>query len=142
MPHWISIGVYSVFGYRVINNYCIWLLSGKLPTEVDITDVPKEPILPKTTELPSSMLSKMKKNTSDSHLFISQHRRTLPARTKQNSDSRLITYHHHQQQFQHKGTECTGDMLPLPLVQETILSAVALDSESIPPPLPPKPIAT
>jgi hypothetical protein len=115
----------------------------KLPIEIDITDVPKDPILPTTTELPSPMLSKMKKNTSGSHLFISQHRPTLPARTKQNSDSRLIYYQQHDHHGQHhKGIGCTRDMLPLQPVQETSLSAVTLDSESTPPPLPPKPIAT
>jgi capsule polysaccharide export protein KpsC/LpsZ len=51
---------------------------------------------------------------------------------KQNSDSRLIIYHHQQH---HKGTGCTRDILPLPLVQETTLSAVALDSELTPPPI-------
>ena len=112
-------------------------LLGKLPIEVDINDVPKDPILPKTTKFPPPMLSKMKKDTSNSHLF-SQHLPTLPARFKQNSDSRLINY-------QHKHTRCIKDTVPLKLVQETTLSALALNSEEsepAPPPLPPKPIAT
>ena len=114
-------------------------MSGKLPIEVDTNDVPKDPILPQTTEFPPPMLSKMKKDTSDSHI-LSQHRPTLPARTKQTSDSRLIDYQHQQ----HKHTRCTKDTVPLKLVQETTLSALMLDSEDseVPPPLPPKPIAT
>ena len=112
----------------------IRLLSGKLPIEINTNDIPKDPIPSKTIEFPPPMLSKMKKNTSDSHLF-SQHRPTLPARTKQNSDSRLISYQHEQ----HKHTGCTKDVVPLRPVQETTIS---LDSESTPPPLPPKPIAT
>ena len=103
-------------------------MSGLLPIEIDTNDIPK------TTEFPPPMLSQ---NTSDSHL-ISQHRPKLPARTKQNSDSRLISY----QQEQHKHTGCTKDVVPLRPVQETTVSAVMLDSEPAPPPLPPKSIAT
>ena len=77
----------------------------------------------------------MKQNISDSHL-ISQHQRKLPIR---DSDSN----HQHEQ---HEDTMCTKDhMIPLPLeyVQETTLPALTLsDSESLPPPLPPKPMAT
>ena len=118
--------------------------SGNLPIEVDVNDLPKDPFLHKTTEFPPTLPPKMKQNISDSHL-ISQHQQKLPTRTKRNSDSRLANYQHEQ----HEHTMCTGDrinFLPLECVQETTLSqyqALTLsDSESSPPPLPPKPMAT
>ena len=105
----------------------ICLLSGKLLFKVDMNDIPKDPIQPKVTEFTLPLLSKMKPNSSDSHL-ISHHQRTLPTRTKQNSDSTLINYQH----GVHKHTTCTRDTLPLQLVQETTLSAPTLNSESMP----------
>ena len=102
-----------------------------------MNDIPKGPIQPKITEFPPSLPSKMKHNSSDGHL-ISHHQRTLPTRTKQNSDSTLIKNQH----GVHKRNVCTRDTLLLDLVQETTLSAPTLDSETMPPPLPPKPTAT
>ena len=101
-----------------------------------MNDIPKDPIQPKFIEFPPSLPSKMKKNSSDSHL-ISHCQRTLPTRTKQNNDSGLINNQH----GMHKRIMCTGNTLPQQLVQETTLSAPTLDSESMPPPLPPKPTA-
>ena len=101
-----------------------------------MNDIPKDPIQPKVTEFLPSLPSKMKQNSSDSHL-ISHHQRTLLTRTKQNSDSRLINSQH----GMHKRNVCTRDTLPLDLVQETTLSAPTLDCETMPPPLPPKPTA-
>ena len=85
---------------------------GKVPLEVDVNDLSKGPILPKTTELPPTLLPKMKQNIIDSHL-ISQHQRKLPTRVKQNSDSRLVKIQHEQ----HDHT-----ILPLECVQATTLS--------------------
>ena len=114
--------------------------SGKLPIEVDMNDIPKESILPQTTKFPPPRSSKMKENISDSHLPW-HHQRTLPTKSKQTSDSRLINYQHEHH------TLCTRDTLPLELaevVQESTIPALTstLDSESMPPPLPPKPTAT
>ena len=112
-----------------------------MPIEIDINDIPKDLIQPKTTEFHPTLPPKVKQNISDSHL-ISQHERKLPTRTKQNSDSRLVNYQH--EQHDHTMHMCTGDrinFLPLECVQETTLLALTLsDSESSPPPLPPKPM--
>ena len=99
-----------------------------------MNDIPHDSLPPKLTELPPPLLSKMKPNSSDSNL-TSHHQRTLPARVKQNSDNILINSQH----GIHNHTMCARDTLPLELVQETTLAAPVLDSDSMPPPLPPKP---
>ena len=123
---------YDVTVYiNYINNLSI---SGKLPIAVDMNDIPQDSLPPRLTELPPPLPSKMKPNSSDSNL-ISHHQRTLPPRTKQNSDSTLVNNQH----GIHNRTLYTRDTLPLQLVQEITLTAPTLDSDLMSPPLPPKP---